>query len=118
MNIQVEELPEESKQVVSKVETVAHEPLEHLSLSKRYNIDAPTKQEEQMLKEIWEYAKGLSKIGDSSDIMWQVINLEGVIGAPQIGSSRLEKLYRYAKLRRQERQIQEEIRHVATSDNL
>lgn len=117
MNVQVEDLPDDKPQA-SQVTETAHETTEHMAIAKRFNLDAPTKQEEQMLKEIWEYAKGLSKIGDSSDIIWQVINLEGIIGAPQIGSSRLEKLYQYAKLRRQERQIQEEIKHVASGSHL
>ena len=116
--IKIEELPESSRHETSNVTETAHESVEHMSIAKRYNIDAPTKQEEQMLREVWEYAKTLSKIGDRSDIIWQIINLEGILGAPPIGGSRLEKLYTYAKLRRQERQIQGELKNVFSSNNL
>ena len=116
--IQVEDLPESAKQETSSVSEVAHDSVEHMSVAKRYNIDTPTKQEEQMLKEVWEYAKTLSKIGDTSDIIWQIINIEGLVGAPPLGSSRLEKVYAYAKLRRQERQIQGEIKNVVNSSDL
>jgi len=44
--------------------------------------------------------------------MWQVVHLEGIMGAPRLGESRIDRLYRYAKLRRQERQIQSELKSV------
>lgn len=118
MSIIVEELPDNQQQKTSNVTEVAHDELGYLSIAKRFNIDAPTKQEEQMLREVYEHARSLSKIGDQSDIMWQIIHLEGVLGAPPVGSGRLERLYGYAKLKRQERQIQEELKNVELGRSL
>lgn len=93
-------------------------PIGHLSIAKRFNIDTPNNEENKKLMEIYEHVKSLSKTGDIDDIIWQVVHLEGVLGAPRLGESRLDRLYRYAKLKRQERQIQEELKNVANPVNI
>lgn len=90
----------------------------HLAIADRFNIDIPNKQEDNKLAEIWQYASGLSETKEISDVIWQVINLEQIVGIPRLGESRLDRLYRYAKLRRQESQIREQLKNVTSSYNL
>ena len=87
--------------------------IQHLAIADRFGISNPTQEEENKLMEIWDHAAGLSKSGEITDIIWQVIHLEGVLGAPRLGEERIDRLYRYAKLRRQERQIQSELKGVS-----
>lgn len=116
----VEDIPEADQPV--KVESpqaaARSDPVSHLALAPRFNIDMPTKQEENKLAEIWAFAQGLAKSENIPDIIWEVIHLEGIVGAPRLGESRLDKLYKYAKLRRHEAQIQSELRNVTNSSNL
>lgn len=117
MDITVENVSDNTNNV-SQVTAQTSDPVQHLAIAQRFNITTPTKQEDKMLQEIWSFAAEKGQTNDISDIIWNVINLEGTIGAPRLGESRLDKLYRYVKLRRQEAQIQEELRNVATSSNL
>lgn len=111
MNPIVEDLPE-SDQPAPSPQAAARQEQMYLALAPRFSIDIPTKQEEGQLAEIWAYAQGIAKSEKIPDIIWEVIHLEGVIGAPRLGESRLGRLYRYAKLRRQEAQIQTELKDV------
>ena len=116
-DIIVEDLPnkEEDK---SPVASARSDVVAHYTLNDRFNITTPTKQEDGKLAEIWAYAKNNAKSDEISDIIWEVIHLEGVIGSPRLGESRLDKLYKYCKLRRQEAQIQSEMKNVVGSHNL
>lgn len=116
MQIEVEDLPQ--KQIQSPQAASRGEPVVHLALAPRFNIDTPNKQEEGKLAEIWAYCQAMAKSENIQDIIWEAIHLEGVLGAPRLGESRLDRLYRYTKLKRQEAQIQNELRQVATSHNL
>lgn len=111
MEIQVEDLPVEEQDLSPEVDQ-AVEPTEHLALLQHFNIDIPNKQETGKLMEVWDYGKQMSKTGDLQDIIWQVISLERTLGAPRLGESRLDRLYRWAKLKRQETQIQEQLKSV------
>lgn len=117
MEIIVEDLPNkeptQSPQAAARSDSVAH-----LALSSRFNIDTPSDQENKQLAEVWALAAGLAKSSDIQDILWEVVHLEGVLGAPHLGESRLDRLYKYAKLKRQERQIQDELKNVVHSHNL
>lgn len=119
MDIQVESLPakpntpEQSPQAAARGDSVAH-----LALSSRFNIDTPSKQEEQQLAEVWALGAQLAKSDNIQDILWEVIHLEGVLGAPRLGEPRLDRLYRYAKLKRQEAQIQGDLKNVVGLHNL
>jgi hypothetical protein len=113
--ITVEELPKEPTQEPT---TEANKSVEHLAIARRFNIETPSREEENKLIEVWELAKSLSKTGEIQDVMWQVIHLEGTLGAPRLGEGRLDRLYRYAKLKRQEKAIQEELKSVGGSGNL
>jgi hypothetical protein len=117
MDITVEELPN-SKPIQSPQATARTEPIAHLSLAARFNIDTPNKQEEGKLAEIWAYAAGVAKSSEIPDIMWEVIHLEGVLGAPKLGEARIDRLYRYAKLKRQEIEIQEQLKNVSNSNRI
>lgn len=116
MQIQTEDLPEQSVQSPQSI--ARSEPIAHLALAPRFNIDTPNKQEEGKLAEIWAYCQGMAKSENIQDIIWEAIHLEGVLGAPRLGESRLDRLYRYTKLKRQEAQIQSEIKNVVSSHNL
>jgi hypothetical protein len=78
----------------------------------------PTKEEEGKLAEVWALAQTTAKSENIQDVIWEVIHLEGVLGSPRLGESRLDRLYRYAKLKRQEAQIQQELRDVAITDRI
>lgn len=111
MDIQTEPLdntPVQSAQAAARSDSVAH-----LSLKDRFHIDMPTEQQEKQLAEVWALAQQTAKSEDISDVIWEVIHLEGVLGAPRLGEGRLDRLYRYAKLKRQEAQIQTELHDVA-----
>lgn len=110
MDITVEELP--SKDIQSPQAVARSEPIAHLALAPRFQIDMPNKQEDGKLSEIWAYAQGVAKSENIPDIIWEVIHLEGVLGAPRLGESRLDRLYRYCKLKRQERTIQEQLKSL------
>lgn len=115
MDVQVEsvdEAPIQSPQAAARTETM------HLALASRFNIDMPNKQEDGKLAEIWAYAQSKAGSENIPDIIWEVIHLEGVLGSPRLGESRLDRLYKYAKLRRQEAQIQQELKNVSGSAHL
>ena len=117
MDIIVEPLPgNESDQ--SPVAAARQDNIAHYALANRFGIDTPNKQEDGQLAEIWAYAQSKASSESIPDIIWEVIHLEGVIGSPRVGESRLDRLYRYAKLRRNEAQIQNEIKNVVGSHNL
>ena len=90
----------------------------HLSLKDQFNIDTPTKEEDKMLRDIWHYGQGLAKGGEINDVIWEIMHLNSTLGAPRLGESRLARLHRYAKLRTQERTIQNELKQLGTQSNL
>jgi hypothetical protein len=111
MNIITEEVASDSP-IQSPQAVARSQPIAHLALAPRFNIDSPNKTEDGKLAEIWAYAQGVAKSDNIPDVIWEVMHLEGVLGAPRLGESRLDRLYRYAKLKRQEAQIQRELRNV------
>lgn len=118
-NVIVEDLPKDQQKPSEPQELVsAPDSVEHLILSQRFELESPSKTEDGKLREIWHFAKGKSPTKDIPDVMWQVMHLESIIGPPQLGESRLDKLYRYCKLRRQEAQIQSELKTIGGSQYL
>lgn len=107
----IEDLPE-SEQPDTTGAAIQENPVEHLVLVEHFNTTMPTKEEDSKLQEIWAFAKNLSQRKDVFDTMWQVKNIELALGAPKLGESRLDRIYRYCKLRRQESMIKEEISRV------
>jgi hypothetical protein len=117
MDIQVENV-EDSTTIQSPQASARSDAVAHLALAPRFNIDSPNKEEEGKLSEIYAYAQGVSKSADIQDVLWEVMHLEGVLGAPRLGEARIDRLYRYCKLKRQEAQIQSELKNVGTSGRL
>lgn len=113
MDIITEDLPESSQPKPSPVAVARSEPIAHLALGPRFSIYEPTSEENGKLAEVWAYAQGVAKSENIPDIMWEVIHLEGVLGAPRIGESRLDRLYRFTKLKRQESEIQNQLRGIS-----
>lgn len=111
MEIHIEDLPVREQDTSPGIDQ-AVEPTEHLAIASHFNIDTPTKEEAKKLMTIWEYARTMSKTGETMDIIWQVKHAGMTLGAPRLGESPLDKLYRWAKLKRQESQIQEELKYV------
>lgn len=111
MEIQVEDLPQQSE-ARSPAAPISTSPVDHLMISSQFNVENPSKEESDKLITIWEHAKELSKTGTHQDIIWQVINLRSSLGAPSLGESSLNKVYRWAKLKAQEKMIQEQLRNV------
>lgn len=117
--ITVENLPEDkSEKTQSPQASARSDPITHLALAPRFGISDPDKQEEGKLAEIWAFAQGQANSESIQDIIWEVIHLEGMLGVPRLGESRLDRLYRYAKLKRQEAQIQSELKDVSISGHL
>jgi hypothetical protein len=114
--MQVEEIADNSPQTPQPA--MPSTPAPHLVLANRFEIDSPSKNEDNKLREVWDYARSQSNTKDSQDVLWQVIHLEGLLGAPRLGESRLDRLYRYCKLKRQESQIQSELKNVAVGSSL
>lgn len=114
MDIKVESI----QQPVSSVSDTSHDSVEHLAIKNRFNIDIPTKEEDQKLSTIWQYVKSQGDERGLGDIIWEVAHLEQTLGAPALGETRLDKLHRYVSLRIQEQRIQEELKHVSTSPNI
>lgn len=113
MDIQVEDIsPVEQVGSTSPSPSIGTDTSEHHLISRHFGIDMPDTAETGKLKEIWEYGKGMSKTGDVQDVIWQIIHLQRTLGAPRLGESPLDKVYRWAKLKRQERNIQEELKNV------
>jgi len=116
MNIEVSDVPQEPVQ--SPVAAARGTDTAHLVLGKRFDIVDANKEEENKLAEIWAYAKQAANSEDIEDIMWEVINLEGNLGSPRLGERRIDRLYRYAKLKRQEAQIQTELKDVSLTGRI
>lgn len=112
MEFITEDLPQTDQPADSPAGSTQTDTVQHLLIANRFNIDSPSKEESGKLAEIWDHAKSLSKTGDLQDVIWQVVHLEQVLGAPRLGESRLDRLYRYAKLKRQESYVQEELKRV------
>lgn len=111
--MQIEDLPESSQPIQSPVAAARDNQVSHLALAPRFQITDPSKEEEGKLAEIWAYAQGVAKSESIQDIIWEVMHTENVLGSPRLGESRLDRIYRYCKLRRQEKQIQEELKGVS-----
>lgn len=111
MDIQVEELPDQPR---PNITTVAANPdsIEHLAIAERFNITSPTKEENEKLQTIWDYVKAKGGERSMGDVIWDVINLEQTIGSPNLGQTRLDKLYKYVKLRINEARIQEQLKNT------
>lgn len=119
MDIVVEEIPDNSPtDPQSPVAAARSDAISHLALAPRFDLSSPTKEDENKLAEIWAYAKGVAGSSEIPDVIWEVIHLEGVLGAPRLGESRLDRLYRYAKIKRQITQKQEELRNVTSTGRL
>lgn len=117
MEITSEELP--NNQVTPSLQAQARsEPVAHMALASRFNVTDANEAENNKLAEIWAYASGMAKSGDIQDILWEVIHLENTLGAPRLGESRLDRLYRFAKLKRQEAEIQRNLQDVALTGRI
>ena len=116
MQVEIENVPDNTQSPLATVRS--DQSAMHLAIASRFNIDTPTQEEENKLSEIWAHAQGKAGTENIQDIIWEIINLESTLGAPRLGESRLDKMYKYAKLRRQEAQIQADLRNVSGSANL
>jgi hypothetical protein len=111
-DISVENIPKDELPPVSAAPAIKTNPVEHLAISQHFRVDMPNKQEDGMLKEVWEHGKALSKTQEITDVIWQIMHVESILGAPKLGESRLDRIYRYSKLKRQEQMIQDQLHNV------
>lgn len=111
MDIVVEDLSAQESQQAPSTRS-DNEAVAHLSVARHFNIDVATKEEDGKLREIWDHARALSPSGEITDVIWQILHLERTLGAPKLGESSLDKLYRWAKLKRQESEIQRDLMNV------
>lgn len=118
-SIIVEDLPDsQSPTIQSPLAAARSDAITHLALAPHFDLTNHTKEEDGKMAEIWALAQQTAKSADIPDIMWEVIHLEGVLGAPRLGESRLDRLYRYAKLKRQEARIQQDLRNVSLGSRI
>lgn len=105
----VEDLPQEDAipEPATNVERV-----EHLILAPQFKLDAPSNEDKGKLAEIWALGKQLSTSQETYDVIWQVKHLMMTLGAPTPGESSLDRVYRYAKLKRQEKMIQAQLKRL------
>ena len=113
----VEDLPE-NQGPTSAIPAHSTDSIEHIAIASRFNADPDNKEDNKKLAEIWQFAKGKSNSQEINDLIWEVMHIESILGAPRLGESRLDRVYRYCKLRRQESIIQQELKNVATSGSL
>lgn len=117
MDITVEDIPQEPSDRVPEPATQT-ERVEHLILAPQFRIDSPTNEDKGKLAEVWALGKQLSKTGETHDVIWQVKHLMMTLGAPTPGESSLDRIYRYAKLKRQIRQAETELKYLWASSYL
>lgn len=118
MDIQVEDVGTPTSDPQSPQGHARAGEIAHLALGNRFGIVNANSDEDGKLAEIWAYARSMAQSDNIPDIMWEVVHLEGVLGAPKLGQTRLDKLYRYTKLKRQEAALQAELRDVSTPTHL
>lgn len=111
MQIEVEDLPVEETQI-SADKHENSDSISHLAIANHFNVENPNKEEEKKLREIWNFGKTISDTGEITDVMWQVMHLSRTMGAPRLGETLLDKVYRWAVLKRQEKEIQAELQSV------
>lgn len=85
----------------------------HLAIAQRFNVENPSGEDEKKLSEIWDYVKQNSGKTEIGDLVWEVMHLENQIGTPRIGEARLDRIYRYCKLRRQASIIDSELKSIS-----
>lgn len=114
MDIQIEPIPDGEKPPQGNITTVPinPNPTEHLVIADRFNVTNPTKEESHKLQTIWDYIKARGSEKETRDLIWDVINLEGVVGSPRLGETRLDKVYKYVRLRVDEARIQEQLKNT------
>lgn len=108
----VEEITPEEKPQTTQTNQPTHE-VSHLSLAQRFNVENPSKEEEGKLSEIWNYVRQNSGKSEITDLIWEVMHLENQLGTPRVGESRLDRVYRYCKLRRQANIIDSELKSIS-----
>lgn len=111
MDIIVEDIPEEQADRVP-VEATQTERIEHLILAPQFKLDSPNQEDKTKLAEVWDLGKQLSKTQETHDVIWQIKHLMMTLGAPTPGESSLDRIYRYAKLKRQISQAETELKHL------
>ena len=75
-----------------------------------FNIEgeeAGEPQAKERLNFIWDFFKGESK--DVAEVLWKINEIEHKIGAPEFGTRRYEKLYRYLILLDDKKTIDREL---------
>lgn len=110
MEVIVEDLPnnqESSPEPSQNVDSV-----NHLILASHFDISSPSKEDENKLRTIYEHGLTLSKTGEPHDVLWQVMNLRRSLGAPRLGESSLDRVYRWSKLKAQQNHIEQELKNV------
>jgi uncharacterized protein YeeX (DUF496 family) len=111
MDITVESIDQPGQDPISAPSVT--DSVQHLAIADRYGIVNANTQENEKLQTLWDYAKSKAQSEDIQEVIWQVINLENTLGAPRIGEQRLDRLYKYIRLRKQEANIQREIQDVS-----
>lgn len=108
----IEELPTNDVPQTSQTDQPTNE-IAHLSIAQRFGVENPNKQDDNKLAEIWDYVRQNSGKTEIPDLVWEVMHIENQIGTPRIGESRLDKVYRYCKLRRQASIIDGQLKSIS-----
>lgn len=110
MEVIVEDLPNNQESSPEPSQNV--DSINHLILTSHFDISSPSKEDENKLRTIYEHGLTLSKTGEPHDVLWQVMNLRRSLGAPRLGESSLDRVYRWSKLKAQQNHIEQELKNV------
>jgi hypothetical protein len=110
MEVIVEDLPNNQESSPEPSQNV--DSINHLILTSHFDISSPSKEDENKLRTIYEHGLTLSKTGEPHDVLWQVMNLRRSLGAPRLGESSLDRVYRWSKLKSQQSYIEQELKNV------
>ena len=112
MDVVIESTPDSGEQPKTTSPAPSADSTRHMSISQRYMDGTPDETQTKKLSAIYDFAMSKCQSEDVKDVIWEVINIEGTVGTPRLGETKLDRVYRYCQLRREEAMIQKELREI------
>lgn len=114
MGIVIESIPTQSNDTnqMTTQSALTEDSIQHMAIANRYIDGDVSDKDAKKLRTIYEFAMNKAKSADVRDVIWEVINLEGTVGTPRLGENKLDRVYRYCQLRREEAMIQNELKEL------
>lgn len=95
-DLEVVETPAEEQNSEQTPELVKPTAADYPEIKDYFNLESPTDAQKEKFGAIWEYFAEESK--SVGDLMFKMRNLENRLGSPEIGESRLQKMYNYIRI--------------------